>query len=80
VEQKSLKVFQLNEEAEEIIKSGSHEIVVFNSIPSEGILQSVLMASNPNAKLGFSKAMANGWIEVDKKSSDGPKVLKKVFI
>jgi len=36
------------------------------------------MKSSPNAKLGFSKAMANGWIEVDKKNADGPKVMKKV--
>ena len=34
--------------------------------------------ATPNAKLGFSKAMANGWIEVDKKNADGPKVFKKV--
>lgn len=35
-------------------------------------------SSNPNAKLGFSKAMANGWVEVDKKNPSGPKVLRKV--
>ena len=35
---------------------------------------------NPNAKLGFSKAMANGWVEVDKKNPEGPKVVRKVKI
>ena len=35
---------------------------------------------NKNAKLGFSKAMANGWIEVDKKNEGGPKVVRKVMI
>ncbi len=32
----------------------------------------------PNAKLGFSKAIANGWIALDKKHPDGPKVTKNV--
>lgn len=36
------------------------------------------MESNPNAKLGFAKAMSNGWIEVDKKNKDGPLVVRKV--
>ena len=33
---------------------------------------------NPNAKLGFNKAMENKWVEVDNKNSAGPKVVKKV--
>lgn len=32
----------------------------------------------PNAKVGFSKAMSAGWLEVDKKVEGGPKVLRKV--
>ena len=43
VEQKSFKLFQLNDEAENILTNGSHEAVVFNSIPENGILQSDLM-------------------------------------
>lgn len=39
-------MFQLNEEADYIIKNGSHEVVVFNSIPETGILQSQLMVAN----------------------------------
>ncbi|CAF0839591.1 unnamed protein product [Brachionus calyciflorus] len=77
-EQQSSKSFQLNDEAQHIVQHGSHEAVVFNSIPDTGISQAQLMSSNPNAKLGFSKAMANGWIEVDKKNADGPKVMKKI--
>lgn len=57
---------------------GSHEAVVFNSIPEGGITQAKLMESNANAKLGFAKAMSNGWIEVDKKNSAGPLVVKKL--
>ena len=33
----------------------------------------------PNsAKIGFGKAIANGWIELDKKSENGPKILQIV--
>jgi hypothetical protein len=42
-EQSSFKTFQLNDEAEHIVAHGSHEVVVFNAIPKEGILQSQLM-------------------------------------
>lgn len=47
------------------IFAGSHEANVYNSIPEEGIAQSELMKL-PNAKVGFSKAMSNGWVLVDK--------------
>ena len=43
VEQKSKKIFQLNQEAEEIVQQGSHEAKVFSSIPDTGILQAELM-------------------------------------
>lgn len=79
VEQKSFKQFQLNEEAKHIVSHGSHEAVVFNLIPDTGIAQTKLLDSSPNAKLGFAKAMSNGWVEVDKKNPDGPIVMKKVF-
>lgn len=36
--------------------------------------------SVPNAKIGFSKAMQAGWIEMDKKAEGGPKVFRKVNI
>lgn len=77
VEQKSKKDFQLNPEAQSIAESGSYEANIFAKIPDEGILQAELMKL-PNAKLGFSKAMANGWVVLDKKHADGPKITKKV--
>jgi len=77
VEQKTNKEFQLNKEAQDIITLGSHEANIFAKIPDEGILQADLMKL-PNAKLGFSKAMANGWVSLDKKHADGPKIMKKV--
>lgn len=59
--------------------NGSHEAVVFNSIPDGGISQAKVMEiGGPNAKLGFAKAMSNGWIEVDKKNAGGPLVIKKI--
>ena len=45
VEQKSFKTFQLNQEAEEIVKLGSHEANVFRSVPETGILQNDLMVN-----------------------------------
>lgn len=77
VEQKSHKEFKLNSEAEEIVTLGSHEANIFAKIPDEGMLHAELMKL-PNAKLGFSKAIANGWIALDKKHADGPKVTKKM--
>ena len=32
----------------------------------------------PNAKVGFSKAMAAGWISLDKKAEGGPRITRKV--
>lgn len=34
----------------------------------------------PNAKVGFSKAMAAGWIRMDKKAEGGARVYRKVCI
>lgn len=33
------------------------------------------MKSSPNAKVGFSKAMSNGWIQID--SSGGAPLIKR---
>lgn len=60
------------------MECGSHEAVVYNSVPVEGgIDQSEIMKNVPNAKVGFSKAMALGWIMCDK-SSGKPVVKRKV--
>lgn len=75
VEPLSQKMWEITEEGKQIIEKGSHEVLVFNAIPSDGIAQKELLASSPNAKLGFSKAMAKGWISMDKATG---KVMKKV--
>ncbi|VEN34985.1 unnamed protein product [Callosobruchus maculatus] len=59
-----------------VLEKGSHEANVFAEIPDDGIEQSKLMKL-PNAKIGFSKAMSAGWIQVDK-SCVPPLVKKKV--
>lgn len=56
-------------------KNGSYEFALYNSIPPEGILQSVLLKKDPNAKVGFNKAMASDWIMIDK--SDGTPLIKQ---
>ncbi|XP_065158107.1 phenylalanine--tRNA ligase alpha subunit [Atheta coriaria] len=65
---------ELTSEGTEIAETGSHEAKIFNSIPDAGIKQAELMKL-PNAKVGFSKAMSSGWIQVDK--SGGPPLVKK---
>ncbi|XP_013410856.1 phenylalanine--tRNA ligase alpha subunit [Lingula anatina] len=77
-EQCTSKKWELTEEGKAVVENGSHEALVFNAVPVEGIAQSDLMQSVPNAKIGFSKAMSGGWIMIDKKAEGGPRVFRKV--
>ncbi|XP_060072242.1 phenylalanine--tRNA ligase alpha subunit-like [Ylistrum balloti] len=72
------KCWQLTEEGKKIAEGGSHEALVYYAVPSDGVTQAEIMKSVPNAKVGFSKAMQNGWIQIDKKAEGGPRVTKKV--
>ncbi|XP_055373837.1 phenylalanine--tRNA ligase alpha subunit [Condylostylus longicornis] len=76
-EQTSRKTLELTEEGKEVSKHGSHEAIVYYFIPLQGIPQTELMKSSPNAKVGFSKAMSQGWILVDK-STNPPLIKRKV--
>lgn len=74
------KKFELTKEGEGIVENGSHEAVVWRTIPDDGIEQPSLMKALPSGnvgKLGFSKAMSHGWILIDK-SSGTPVVKRKV--
>lgn len=71
------KQIELTAEGKSVAENGSHEAIVYNSIPLDGIVQSELMKCSPNAKVGFSKAMSQGWIWVDKSTSP-PMVRRKV--
>ncbi|XP_011171541.1 phenylalanine--tRNA ligase alpha subunit isoform X2 [Solenopsis invicta] len=73
----SKKKWELTDEGKHIIEHGSHEAVIYNAVPDNGIPQSKLIKSSPYAKVGFSKAMVAGWIELDK-SGDVPIVRKRV--
>ncbi|XP_064626144.1 phenylalanine--tRNA ligase alpha subunit-like [Lineus longissimus] len=74
----SSKRWELTKEGVEVAENGSHEALVFNAIPGDGMSQADLMKKVPNAKIGFSKAMSAGWIAIDKKAAGGPKVTRKV--
>ncbi|CAH1775482.1 unnamed protein product [Owenia fusiformis] len=77
-EQRTVKQLELTKEGLGVIENGSHEALVYNAIPGDGLLQAELMKNVPNAKVGFSKAMSAGWISMDKKAEGGPRVFKKV--
>ncbi|KAL2100949.1 hypothetical protein ACEWY4_002710 [Coilia grayii] len=76
-EQRSSKHWELTGEGQETAEKGSHEARVFNAIPEEGLPQNELMKL-PSGKVGFSKAMSNKWIRVDKAHEGGPRVFRMV--
>ena len=45
-EQKVSKKWELTEEGKQVAERGSHEALVYNAVPSEGIAQSKLMVSD----------------------------------
>ncbi|KAI4876958.1 hypothetical protein NFI96_019072 [Prochilodus magdalenae] len=75
--QRSSKHWELTAEGNEIAEQGSHEAQVFNAIPEEGLPQNQLMKL-PSGKVGFSKAMSNKWIRLDKGHEGGPRVFRMV--
>ncbi|KAK2143300.1 hypothetical protein LSH36_855g00035 [Paralvinella palmiformis] len=92
-DQKSSKHLELTAEGKQIAEHGSHEAVLYSAIPvHDGTIQVELMIdvlilyhlfltkqkNVPNAKVGFSKAMAAGWIRMDKKAEGGARVYRKV--
>ncbi|KAL3285516.1 hypothetical protein HHI36_000047 [Cryptolaemus montrouzieri] len=74
VEQQTNKRFETTEEGKHIVDNGSHEAVLFNSIPNSGMPQSEVMKL-PYGKVGLSKALAAGWVLIDK--SGGAQLVKK---
>ncbi|KAF7661382.1 hypothetical protein LDENG_00262690 [Lucifuga dentata] len=76
-ELRSSKHWELTEEGTEITEQGSQEARVFNYTPLEGLAQSELMKLS-FGKIGFSKAMSNKWIRVDKGHEEGPRIFRAV--
>ena len=68
--------WELTSEGQHIVNHGSHEAAVYKAVPDDGIPQSKIMQSIPFAKIGFSKALTAGWIQIDKSST--PIIKKKV--
>jgi len=68
----------LTKEGTEMATEGSYEATVFNYI-KDGVKQADLMKGlGATAKIGFSKAMSEGWISLDKTAEGGPRVVRKV--
>lgn len=77
VEQISEKIWQPTAEGQHVIEHGSHEAAVYNAVPNndDGILQADIMKTVQYAKVGFSKALAAGWIKIDK--TNGKSIVTK---
>eukprot|EP00076_Gallus_gallus_P003541 NP_001258086.1 phenylalanine--tRNA ligase alpha subunit [Gallus gallus] len=69
--------WELSAEGEEVLRDGSPEVRLFRSVPSEGLPQSDAMKL-PGAQVGFSKAMANKWLRLDKGAPGGPRIFRAV--
>uniref|UniRef100_A0A493TBX0 phenylalanine--tRNA ligase n=1 Tax=Anas platyrhynchos platyrhynchos TaxID=8840 RepID=A0A493TBX0_ANAPP len=69
--------WELSEEGAEVLRAGSPEVRLFRSLPPEGLPQSDAMKL-PGAQVGFSKAMANKWLRLDKAAPGGPRVFRAV--
>lgn len=74
LDNRSYKKYELTSEGKLILENGSHEARVFYTVLSNqpsGMDQAALMKCLPDpsmAKVGFSKAMSNGWIYLDKET------------
>ncbi|EFO26947.1 hypothetical protein LOAG_01536 [Loa loa] len=64
-EERVSKTFELTAEGNEMVENGSHEAKIFLFVGPNGIDQAELMKL-PFGKVGISKALASGWIAVDK--------------
>nr|XP_033339297.1 phenylalanine--tRNA ligase alpha subunit isoform X1 [Megalopta genalis] len=69
------KKWELTSEGQHVVDHGSHEAAVYNAIPDDGVPQPEIMQRVPFAKIGFSKALQAGWVEIDK--SSGTAIIKK---
>ncbi|XP_002128146.2 phenylalanine--tRNA ligase alpha subunit [Ciona intestinalis] len=76
VEPRNNKKWCVTDEGKLVIKNGSYEYNIYQAVPTEGILQSELLQKVSNAKIGFSKAMSNKMIKVDKKCEGGARVFR----
>ncbi|TRZ09466.1 hypothetical protein HGM15179_017641 [Zosterops borbonicus] len=76
-EPRSATRWELSPEGEEVLREGSPEVRLFRSLPEEGLPQAEALKL-PGGSLGFSKAMANKWVRLDKGAAGGPRVMPTV--
>lgn len=67
--------WELTSEGRHVVRYGSHEAAVYNIIPHDGMPQSEIMQKVPCAKVGLSKALLAGWIDIDR--SSGTSIIRK---
>ncbi|XP_066587999.1 phenylalanine--tRNA ligase alpha subunit [Prorops nasuta] len=75
LKQISQQKWEITAEGQQIVKHGSPEANVYMAIPENGLLLSEIMNSVPFAKIGLSKAIEAGFIELDK--SSGASIVKR---
>jgi len=74
----SVKRWQLTEEGRTVAEKGSHEAIVWGLVGENGIdQQELLKSAGAVGKVGFSKAMSAGWIQLEK-SGQRPRVTRKL--
>lgn len=67
VNSKTVSSWELTDEGKFIIDNASYEALVFDYVKKNGTVPMVeIMKNVSNAKIGFSKAMAKGWIKNEK--------------
>ncbi|XP_074641944.1 phenylalanine--tRNA ligase alpha subunit-like [Tubulanus polymorphus] len=76
--QQTSKRWDLSKEGEDVASNGSYEARIYHAVPAaDGIPHKELMKL-PNAKIGFSKAIAAKWIKLDKTTEGGPTVYRNI--
>ncbi|XP_073990643.1 phenylalanine--tRNA ligase alpha subunit isoform X2 [Rhodnius prolixus] len=56
--------WELTDEGNDIVENGSYEVLIHSYIAKNGPTPLAdVMKNVPNSKIGFSKAMANGWVK-----------------
>ena len=79
-EMKTVKQWLITSEGQRVVQKGSHEAVVYAAVPKDGngISKEDLMKAVglEEGKIGFSKALQQGWVFIDK--TDGGLVKRKV--
>ncbi|KAK2513731.1 LOW QUALITY PROTEIN: phenylalanine--tRNA ligase alpha subunit [Columba livia] len=74
---RSTQRWELSPEGAEVLRDGSPEVRLLRSLPPGG-LPPAQAAKLPGGSVGFSKAMANKWLHLDKGAPGGPRVLPAV--